>query len=359
MFGKRHRGNQSLKGFLLHSGRRLRWMFRILLLLLIVDLFYVGSIWPDWKKLATGPIPKSAFMRMYEKQLAQHKTWPRLRWQPVPMSSIPKYFARAVILAEDSRFYEHSGFDLIAFKEAMDYDLKEGRFVLGASTISQQTVKNLYLSPARNPLRKWHELILTWGMEHNLTKRRILDIYLNVAQFGQGIYGVRAASEAYWGVAPEQMSLAQAAELAASLPGPVKNNPATRSRYFERRSQKILSLLERYPGNAIDAIRERPPELLAPPPDNGNDVTEPPDNGSDVSVPPPDNANPTAPAEGREPPPDNGNDVTEPPDNGSDVSVPPPDNANPTAPAEGREPPPAADGNKPPVEDRSIPANTP
>lgn len=323
MFGKRRRGNRGLKGFLQRSGRVLRWTTRIFLLLIIIDLFYLGLTWPDWKKLATGPIPKSAFMLAYEKQRAEHKTWPRLRWQPVPMSSIPKYFARAVILAEDSRFYEHNGFDLIAFKEAMDYDLREGRLVLGASTISQQTVKNLFLSPARTPLRKWHELILTWGMEHNLTKRRILEIYLNVAQFGRGIYGVQAASQAYWGVAPEQLSVAQAAELAASLPGPVKNNPVTHTRYFERRSKKILSLLERYPGDAIDAVRERPPELFAPPPDNGNDIDEPPDNGSTTTSPPPDNTGQASPADNR------------------------------------NEPPPAADdGNKPPVENRSIRANT-
>ena len=152
-------------------------------------------------------------MAEYRKERAQHRNWPRLRWQPVPLSTVPKYFIRAVILAEDSRFYEHSGFDLIAFKEAMEYNLREGRFVLGASTISQQTVKNLFLSPARNPLRKWHELILTWGMEHNLSKHRILELYLNIAQFGRGIYGVQAATQAYWGIDPDRMSLAQAAEL--------------------------------------------------------------------------------------------------------------------------------------------------
>ncbi len=314
MFGKRYRGKRGLKGFFQRSGRVLRWMFRLFLLLIIIDLFYLGLTWPDWKKLAVGPTPKSAFMLEYEKQLAVHKTWPRLRWQPVPMSAIPKYFARAVILAEDSRFYEHSGFDLIAFKEAMDYNLNEGRLVLGASTISQQTVKNLFLSPARNPLRKWHELILTWGMEHNLSKRRILEIYLNVAQFGQGIYGVQAASLAYWGVVPEKMSVAQAAELAASLPSPVKNNPVTSTRYFEKRSKKILSLLERYPGDAIDAVRERPPELFAPPPDNG----------SDSNALPPENTDQTLPADNRDAPP-----------------------------------PPADEGNKPPVEDRSTRANTP
>ena len=286
MFWKRRRGKRGLKGFLRRGGRVLRWSFRILLLLLVLDLFYLAVTWPDWKKLATGPVPKSAFMLEYEKQLADHKDWPRLRWQPVPLSAIPKHMIRSVILAEDSRFYQHSGFDLIAFKEAMDYNLNQGRLVLGASTVSQQTVKNLFLSSARNPLRKWHELILTWGMERNLNKRRILEIYLNVAQFGRGIYGVQAAAQTYWGLASDQLSAVQAAELTASLPGPVKNNPATHTRYFEKRARKILALLERYPGDAAVTVYERVPELLAPPPENGSDVNEAtPDNASE-SIPP-------------------------------------------------------------------------
>ncbi len=286
MFWKQRRGKRGFKAFVRRSARVLRWTTRLLLLFLILDLVYLGLTWPDWNKIATGPIPKSAFMHGYEKQLAENKDWPRLRWQPVAFSVFPKHLLRAVILAEDSRFYEHSGFDLIAFKEAMDHNLKEGRLVFGASTISQQTVKNLFLNPSRNPLRKWHELILTWGMERQLSKRRILDIYLNVAQFGRGIYGVQAASQAYWGINPDQLSPAQAAELVASLPGPVKNNPATHTRYFERRWKKILALLERYPGDAAETVRERPFELFLPPPDNENE--SPPDNGNEPlpDVPP-------------------------------------------------------------------------
>jgi monofunctional biosynthetic peptidoglycan transglycosylase len=266
---KRHRGHRGLTGYLRRSGRVLRWLLRLLLVFLVVDLFYLGITWPDWNGIAAGPIPKSAFMRDYEKQLAANKDWPRLRWQPVAFSVFPKHLLRAVILAEDSRYYEHSGFDLIAFKEAMDYNLKEGRFILGASTISQQTVKNLFLTPSRNPLRKWHELILTWGMEHQLSKRRILDIYLNVAQFGHGIYGVQAASQAYWGINSDRLSPAQAAKLAASLPSPVKHNPATHTSFFEKRSKRLLALLERYPGDAAEIVRERPFDMFLPPPDNG------------------------------------------------------------------------------------------
>jgi len=285
MFWKRRRGSRGMKGFLRRATRVFRWSFRILLLLLVLDLFYLAVTWPDWKKLAAGPVPKSAFMIDYEKQLADHKDWPRLRWQPVPLSAIPKHMIRSVILAEDSRFYQHSGFDLIAFKEAMDYNLSQGRLVLGASTVSQQTVKNLFLSSSRNPLRKWHELILTWSMERNLNKRRILELYLNVAQFGRGVYGVQAAAQSYWGIPSDQLTAAQSAELAASLPSPVKNNPVTHTRYFQKRARKILALLERYPGDAVDTVYERAPELFAPPPENGNDIGEAAPESETVSPP--------------------------------------------------------------------------
>ncbi|HKQ30491.1 MAG TPA: transglycosylase domain-containing protein, partial [Burkholderiales bacterium] len=122
----------------------LRWGLRLLLLFLVVDLFYLAANWPDWHRLVTGSIPKTAFMQEYQNDNARNGRLAAILWQPVPLSAMPKYLQRAIVVAEDSRFYEHSGFDLIAFKEAMDYNLAEGRFAVGASTISQQTVKNLF-----------------------------------------------------------------------------------------------------------------------------------------------------------------------------------------------------------------------
>jgi monofunctional biosynthetic peptidoglycan transglycosylase len=224
-------------------GRSLHWVLRLLLVLLVVDLAYVAWLWPDWDRLARGPIPKTSFMRLYEEQRQHHKNWQPLSWHPVPLSKIPRHLVRAVLLGEDSRFYTHSGFDVIAIREALDYNLAEGSVAFGASTISQQTAKNLFLSPARTPWRKWHETLLTFGLEQHLKKRRILEIYLNTAEFGRGIYGVDAAARAYWGVPVENLSVFEAAELAATLPGPTKHNPATRTAFFERRTRKILNLL--------------------------------------------------------------------------------------------------------------------
>jgi monofunctional biosynthetic peptidoglycan transglycosylase len=218
--------------------RALVWLPRIALMALIVDLFYVATIWPNWADYKSGAIPKSEFIIKYEK--ARKKLGnPPLQWQPVVFGEIPQHLLRAVVVAEDSRFYQHAGFDLIAFKEAMDYNFSTGRPAFGGSTISQQTVKNMFLSARRDPLRKWHELLLTWGMEHSLRKNRILEIYLNIAEFGVGIYGVQAASLHYWNRPVSQINLQQAIELAATLPGPKKQNPSSRTRAFEHRVDKI------------------------------------------------------------------------------------------------------------------------
>ena len=215
-------------------------------MLITLDAFYLALIRPDWTQLAHGAIPKSRFIEDYQQAWRRDKNLPHLRWQPVPLAGIPHELRQAVILAEDSRFYEHHGFDFIAFKEAMDYNLERGRFALGASTISQQTTKNLFLSNSRNPLRKWHELILTWDMERHLSKDRILEIYLNIAEFGRGIYGAEAAARAYWNKPASQLSWLEAAELAATLPSPKHNNPATDTERFRRRVEKIMGFIQRY-----------------------------------------------------------------------------------------------------------------
>ena len=216
-----------------------RWTWRILLLLVLIDAGYLIGIWPDWEQYRHGPVPESSFIRAYQAEQAQRNDWPRLRWSPVPLESIPKGMIRAVVVAEDSRFYEHEGVDLEALKQAMEFNLSEQRMAYGASTISQQTVKNLFLSQSRNPLRKWHELVITLGMERNLSKKRILELYLNLAEFGRGVYGVDAASRHYWGIPVYRLSDRQAIELAATLPSPVKNNPATQTHAFQRRVRKI------------------------------------------------------------------------------------------------------------------------
>ncbi|MCH7893973.1 MAG: monofunctional biosynthetic peptidoglycan transglycosylase [Proteobacteria bacterium] len=219
--------------------RILRIGIRLVPILIVMDLGYLIGIWPDWDLYAEGPIQRSSFISSYEFELHRHQDWPRLRWNPVRIETVPRGMIRALIVAEDANFYSHQGVDIDALKEAMEHNLSEKRLVYGASTISQQTVKNVFLSPSRNPLRKWHELVLTIAMERSLSKKRILEHYINVAEFGRGIYGVDAAARYYWGIPASRLSDRQAIELAATLPSPVDNNPETRTKSFERRVRKI------------------------------------------------------------------------------------------------------------------------
>jgi len=211
----------------------------VLLLLVALDIAYLAWIWPDWQSYQQGPIQRSTFIRDYEAEQRTHPDWPKLRWRPVALQKIPKVMTQAVILAEDSRFYSHGGVDWIALRDAMEYNLARGRLVYGGSTISQQTAKNLFLNPSRNPLRKWHELVLTLSMEGFLTKGRIMEYYLNVAQFGHGLFGVDAAARHYWGIPAAGLTRQQAIELAATLPSPVNANPAARNKAFLNRVKKI------------------------------------------------------------------------------------------------------------------------
>jgi len=217
----------------------IRFTWRIVLLVLIMDTGYLVGIWPNWELYSEGPIQKTNFIRSYIFEEYRHKGWQKLRWKPISIEGIPAHMIRALIVAEDSRFYSHSGIDTDALKTAMEYNLSEKRMVYGASTISQQTVKNIFLSPSRNPLRKWHELILTLGMERNLTKKRILELYLNVAEFGRGIYGIEAAARYYWGISASRISVEQAIQLAATLPAPVNHNPNRKTKFFNKKVKKI------------------------------------------------------------------------------------------------------------------------
>ncbi|MDH5392037.1 MAG: monofunctional biosynthetic peptidoglycan transglycosylase [Gammaproteobacteria bacterium] len=219
--------------------RFVRWGVRLLVLVFIMDTGYLIGIWPDWELYKAGPIQRSNFIRHYIFEQYRHQSWPDLQWQQRPIHKISRHMIRALIVAEDASFYSHSGIDMEALQAAMEYNLSEQRFVYGGSTISQQTVKNIFLSASKNPLRKWHELVLTIGMERKLSKRRILELYLNVAEFGRGIFGVEAAARHYWGISASRLSVAQAIQLAATLPAPVNHNPVSRTAFFNKRVKKI------------------------------------------------------------------------------------------------------------------------
>jgi monofunctional biosynthetic peptidoglycan transglycosylase len=225
-------------------GRRALW--RLFLLALVAaaaaDAYYLWTVWPNFAALASGPPPRSAFMRAYER--GRTAAEPPIDWRPVPLERVSPHLQRALIVAEDSRFWTHDGVDVEALREAVSTNLERGNLVFGGSTISQQTVKNLFLTPARDPLRKWHELVLTLAMERRLSKRRILELYVNVAEFGRGVYGAEAAAWRYFAVPAAELTSLQAAELAASLPAPRRHNPSTDTRSFRARRDRVLAHIE-------------------------------------------------------------------------------------------------------------------
>ena len=165
----------------------------------------------------------------------------RLKHQWVPYERISVHLKRAVVAAEDARFLDHEGFDWDMIQKAIVRNEKRGRVVAGASTISQQLAKNLFLSGERSWLRKGQEAIITWMLEDVLSKRRILELYLNVAEWGDGVFGAEAAARRHFGVPAAALSAEQAAWLAVILPSPRRYGRGRLTPYLAGRVNTILS----------------------------------------------------------------------------------------------------------------------
>lgn len=209
-------------------------------------IFWLFAVWPPplWYRVTFPRQTAFQAMRRRENPEAAQKR----QYTPVRMSAIAPVMARAVLVAEDHRFYEHGGVDYVELRKALGYrrdsfaftnpkdrkdlaraiarsDLGDAR---GASTLTQQLAKNLYLSPSRNPLRKVKEVITAWRLELWLGKDRILELYLNTAELGDEIWGVEAASRAYFGKSASRLTRVEAATLAGTLPAPTTSNPRER-----------------------------------------------------------------------------------------------------------------------------------
>ncbi len=170
------------------------------------------------------------------------KNTPIQNW--VPINRISEHLIHAIIVAEDGTFYEHGGVDWFEVRESIEKNLEKGKTVRGASTITQQLAKNLYLSTSKDPLRKLKELIITLRMERILTKQRILEIYLNVIEWGEGIYGVEAASQKYFGKPASMLERWEAVRLVAVVPNPLKHKPTEQSRWLYFRTKVVLDRME-------------------------------------------------------------------------------------------------------------------
>ncbi len=200
-------------------------------------------IYPDVTALKNGNPEKTSFMETREREWANKGKKIKITQTWVPLSKISPFLADAVLIAEDDKFWQHEGFDMEGMRTALEKDIKAGKLKAGGSTISQQLAKNLFLSPEKSPVRKIREAILTWRLEKTLTKKRILEIYLNVAEWGEGTFGAEAAARRYYGKPASALTPEEAARLAVVLPNPRKLNPIGPSKYVAKRAGIIYGVL--------------------------------------------------------------------------------------------------------------------
>ncbi|MBN1783332.1 monofunctional biosynthetic peptidoglycan transglycosylase [bacterium] len=231
--------------------RRIRKVKRILQWIVGLCMFfilYVGLLWifgPDVAEFRNRNPGTTALMEYREARYRKTTGKRQVRRQQwVPLSTISPKLIHAVLIAEDDNFYRHEGFDFHGMEEAMKENLEKGRLVRGGSTITQQLAKNLYLSPKRSPDRKIREAILAFELDRKLKKRRILELYLNVIEWGEGIYGIEAASKYYYHKPASSLTAEQAVRLASVLPNPMRYHPDNdRSKRMRNKRRIVAKLL--------------------------------------------------------------------------------------------------------------------
>lgn len=205
-------------------------------IVLVMQLYFAAQIW-WWKDHNPS---STSFMDRQLAVLREKDPNARLKHKWVPYNRISNHLKRAIIAAEDSNFSEHEGVDWEAMQKAYEKNLKKGKVVAGGSTITQQLAKNLFLSGERSYVRKAQEVAITYMLEYMLDKERIFEIYLNVVEWGVGVFGAEAAAQHYYGVSAAQLGPAQAARLAVMLPRPRFYDKNRGSAYLQRRTELIL-----------------------------------------------------------------------------------------------------------------------
>ena len=226
-------------------GRILFWLTLLIGLPLAALAAYWLTTLPDVASLAKHHPTDTALMEARRAQAKEQGRSQRQHFIWVPLSRIAPALQRAVVAAEDASFFAHEGFDWEGIKDAALYNLEVGEFKRGGSTITQQLAKNLYLSAERSLFRKGREALITRSLENHLTKERILEVYLNVAEWGQGVFGAEAAARHHFGKSAKDLTLAEAALLAAILPSPRRYDPIRHTAYLNRRQHHIIRWLER------------------------------------------------------------------------------------------------------------------
>lgn len=224
----------------------MKWFWKIVLVVVIVIAVDIGRylFYPSVGALKTHhPIP-TAFMEYRQAQWTEENREMTITQKWVSMDRISPNIIKAVLIGEDDGFYHHEGFDVKGMENAIERSVQKGTLA-GGSTISQQLAKNLYLSPSKNPVRKLKEAILTWRIERTLSKRQILENYLNVAEWGDGIFGIEAAARHYYHKSAKQLTGKEAATLAAVLPNPIAYNALGHQAYVVNRAHIIYKTMRR------------------------------------------------------------------------------------------------------------------
>ena len=201
---------------------------------------YVYLTIPDVRDLRTTNPSTTAFMELRAREARAKGQQPRRIQRWVSYRNISPELKRAVLVAEDSAFWQHDGVDYDQLQESIEADWAKGQFLRGGSTITQQLAKNLYLSPSKNPLRKVRELIIARRLEAELKKARILELYLNLIEWGDGIYGAEAAARTYFQTSAGALGPTESALLAAAIINPRVYNPGKPNGRLVRRQQLIL-----------------------------------------------------------------------------------------------------------------------
>jgi monofunctional glycosyltransferase len=220
---------------------------------------------PDVRELRTKNPRSTAFMALRAREARAQGREPKRVHRPVPYNRISPHLKRAVLVAEDAGFWGHEGIDLTEIKKALETDWERGSAMRGASTITQQLAKNLYLSPTRNPFRKLSELMITRRLEYELSKTRIFELYLNNIEWGDGIWGADAAARTYFGIPAASIGPDQAALMAGAIVNPRTLNIAKPNARLRARQRIIRARM----GNIT------PPPIVARPPAAGVPPAEP------------------------------------------------------------------------------------
>ena len=228
------------------SIRRFSWLrkFPFKVVLGIVGLFFLFEIFTlplfSIATLDTDNPKVTALMQQRKEETKEKGKTLRIDYRWVSLSKIPKHVRMAVLVAEDGAFYSHNGVDWHEVWESVETNLEKGRIVRGGSTITQQLAKNLYLSTSRDPIRKLKELLITWILEARLTKKRILELYLNIIEWGPGVFGIEAAAQRHFHKPASHLTMLEGARLAAVIPSPLRRRPTDDNDYVNDKAQLIL-----------------------------------------------------------------------------------------------------------------------